>query len=117
MPAGVYDLRVEQGATFQRTITWSADGVPVPLGGMSARLQIRKTAAAPDPPLLALSSPDGGITLDDPGVIVVTITAEQTAALGATSAVYDLEVVQPTDPETVHRLLQGKVVVSAEVTR
>lgn len=117
MTAGQYDLRIEQGATFDRLLTWTQDGVPVPLAGLSARLQVRKTVGAADPPLLALTSPDGGITLTDPGEIRLSLTAEETAALAFASAVYDLEIVSPTTPETVVRLLQGKVLVSPEVTR
>jgi hypothetical protein len=50
-----------------------------------------------------------------PGVIAITVTAAQTAAMAWKHGVYDLELVSPNG--TVERLLKGDVVVDFEVTR
>lgn len=76
---GHYDIRLKQGTTWRRTMTWTIDGVPVDLTGCTIRAAIRRPASAPDPALLDLSSPANGITLDGPaGEWTIEITDTQT---------------------------------------
>jgi hypothetical protein len=90
---------------------------PVPLAGFSARMQIRATAEAANPPLVSLVSPTD-IVLDDANhIITVTITAAATAALTFSSGVYDLELVSGDATPVVTKLLSGSVFVVDEVTR
>lgn len=116
MPAGEYDIRVEQGATFQRTITWSDSvGNPIDLTGYTARLQMRNNLNDPTP-FLDLTTENGGITLGGAqGTVTLLATDEQTSAIDSKKGVYDLEI-ELSDGSVV-RLLAGKVTVSYEVTR
>lgn len=119
MPAATYDLLIEQGATYRRTFTWrqgEADGEPYDLTGCTARMQIRPKAGLGV--ALALTTENGGILLGEAtGQIDVFMSADETDALGATllRGVYDLEIVYPSGDVT--RVVQGKVRVSANVTR
>jgi hypothetical protein len=129
--AARYTLRVDQGATFHRTIVWAeplvdvdgnlildADGQvqqgdPIDLTGYTGRMKIRKAISEPTS-MLSIDSGDGGIVLGGTnGTIQIVITDEQSASL-KTSGVYDLELESPGGEVT--RILQGKVRVSAEVT-
>lgn len=87
---------------------------PQSLAGYSARMQIKDRVGGSV--LLALTSGvGGGISLDDAGkVIEITISAEQSEGFTWASGVYDLELVSPGGVVTA--LLEGAVVVSAEVT-
>lgn len=117
MAAAKLKLVIEQGATFRKTLTWSA-GTPavlVDLTGCTARMQIRSEIASPDI-LVDMTTENGGITLGGvAGTIVMYISPVDTAALSWTTGAYDLEIIfSSTD---VRRLLYGPVTVSPEVTR
>lgn len=119
MSAVTHNITIEQGATMRLLFRYETKdnlGVvtPVNLSTYTARMQIRKTLKA-DPPMLSLTTENGGITLGADGSIVVEATAEQTAALDAAVGVYDLEL-EAADGR-VTRLLKGNVKVSFEVTR
>ncbi len=88
--------------------------------GYSARMQVRATVDAEDPPLLSLQSgvdaPLSGITIDNTAkTITVLINATDTAAIDWLTAVYDLELADGS--AVITRLLSGNVAVSDEVTR
>lgn len=116
MAAAKLNLKIEQGATFSRVVTWNAGVLPTPvnLTGCTARMQVRERFDSPDK-MLELSTEAGGIALGGAaGTIAITATASQTAAMRKRSGVYDLEV-QFADG-AVRRLLQGTVAISPEVT-
>ena len=108
MSAGRWDLRIEQGSTFMQLFTvsepadWTWDG-------WSARSQIR-SAPADDGDLLLNLTPY--LTVLGPAVRLA-IPAAQTEAL-TRNGVWDLEMV---NGSTVVRILQGRAVISPEVTR
>jgi hypothetical protein len=116
MPAGKYDITIEEGATFLLSCTWKdAAGDPIDLTGYSAAMQVRRYKTAADT-LLDVSSSGGEITLGDAaGTIEVAIPATETAALTGEVAVYDLELTDGSG--VVTRLLEGDVTISREVTR
>lgn len=118
MPAGLYDMVCEQGATFSRPITWKdAAGDPVNLTGFTARMQVRPSVRSEEL-LLDLTSANGGIVFTSPrssGKLEVVLSAATTTDLTPGTYVYDIEVVSLTN--VVTRLLEGKFVVKAEVTR
>lgn len=123
MAAGNFDFICEQGATFDRRIFWSdSEGTPAPLGGYTARMHIRTSLTA-TPPTLALTTENGGITLEETaeGEIRIHIPASVTRTLPAGTSrsgqkyVYDLEL-EDADG-WVTRLLQGSFRVRPEVTR
>lgn len=117
---GQYDLRIQQGATFRRVFTWYTnyvsadheDNETADLEDFTARLQARVRPG--DAPVIDLI--DGsGITLDEEaGTITVLLTDEQTEALDFLEARYDLELESAGGEVT--RLLEGRVVLSPEVT-
>lgn len=118
MPAFKIPLKIDQGATFKKVVTWKAGtpATPVDLTGCTARAQIRATVTSPDVLHEMTSAPGGGITLDDVlGEVMIDIDAATTAGFAWKTAVYDLEIVFADG--TVRRLLQGPVSVSPEVTR
>lgn len=111
-------LKIDQGATFQKVVTWKSGNpaAPVDLTGCTARAQIRTTVTSPDVLHEMTSSPGGGITIDDVlGEVTIDIDAATTAGFTWKTAVYDLEIVFAGG--NVRRLLHGPVSVSPEVTR
>lgn len=113
MSAGVYDITIEQGATFALTLTWlDTDGVtPINLTGYTARMKIKKSVGGTEIASLTNAS---GITLGGvAGTIAILIADTATAAYTFKRAVYDLELV---NGSTVTRLIEGNVILSREVT-
>lgn len=120
MPAAQYDFDLEQGATFDYTLTWvDQQNTPVNLTGYTARMQFRP--GTPDNPTVALelTSPVSGgvgITLGGAaGTIRLQATAALTAALTAVPHSYDLELTDGAG--VVTRLIRGIANVTREVTR
>lgn len=88
---------------------------PVNLTGFTARMQIRETVESTTV-IKSLTTENGGIALGGAtGVITLTITATDTAALTFDSAVYDLEVVS--GGGVVTQVAYGNVTLVDEVTR
>lgn len=111
MAAGQYDLLIEQGATFQRTITVLENGVAKVLDGFSGRAQVRRSHAN----ATILQTITVNITDPTNGIVVISLTPTQTTALVIQRAVWDLELVD--SGGDVIRLLAGSVEISPEVTR
>jgi hypothetical protein len=116
MAAATYDFTIEQGATLLKAITWKdSNGDPVDLTGYVARMQVRPSATSEDV-LLDLSTDNGGLQLTpSSGVVTITASAEDTAALDWRKGKYDLEL--ESADGTVTRLLKGVITVSREITR
>lgn len=114
MSAGIYNITIEEGATFQKQITYKdANGNVIDLTDVTdARAQMRPTIASG-------SSTAFTVAVDaDPttGIIHWSMSATTTAGLSAPSTqYYDLEI--EFADGTVRRLLQGTVTVDPEVTR
>jgi hypothetical protein len=117
--AQVYDLRIDQGATYSCTVTWTdTNGTAISLTGYTARMQIRRRYADQDAgitPLVSLTQASGLSLGGSAGTVGITISATVTAGLPVGQWVYDLEVVS--GGGVVTRLMQGAAYVSAEVTR
>lgn len=117
-------LYIEQGATFMLGFVWYSsgtvvggevvDGVPVQfLPGTEAVMQIRQSPSKPV--LLEASTTNGLITLGViPGRVDIVISAEDTAKLTVTTALYDLEI--QLAPELRVRVLQGGVTIDPNIT-
>ena len=116
MTAGAYDITIEQGATFELHIIYEtgSPAVPVNLTGWTARMQVRLNYKAPDPPLLNLTTENGGITVGSAGQIDVVALATLTDPIPSKVCVYDLEIANGT---TVRRIVQGSATVTPQVTR
>lgn len=86
----------------------------VDITGYEAKMQLRSIPSDPYA-VLTLTETDG-ITIDGPsGLLAVHATAAQTADIIAGPYYYDLEITSPTG--VVTRIVQGELVVNAEVTR
>ena len=119
MSAAQWDITLEQGATFDKTLTWqdsSTDpATAINLTGYTAKMEIRKkyTDAAAQVTLTHAS----GITLGGAaGTIRIILSNTFTSSLPADfSGVYDLELTSGAG--IVTRLVQGSVSVSPEATK
>jgi hypothetical protein len=109
---------IEQGATYRHTLVWmQLDGTtPINLVGCTAKMQIRSVVTS-STVILELSTANSRLVIDGAlGKISLYVPDEDTTALEAIKgAVYDLEVHFPDG--TVTRLCEGKISISAEVTR
>jgi hypothetical protein len=109
LSAGDWDLVIEQGSTFVQTYTVT-DDPDFSWAGWGARAQIRSAPAADNGDLLLDLTPyltiiGAAIRLAIPASVTETVTR---------NGVWDLEVFQGS---TVVRLLQGRAILSLEVTR
>jgi hypothetical protein len=115
MAATVYNPTLDQGADWYINFTYEdSTGAAINLTGYSAALQLR---SLPTDSTAALSLATGsGITITgSTGLVAVHATAAQTGALQAGKYYYDLEITSGTG--IVTRLVQGQVLVTAQVTR
>lgn len=116
MAAAVYDILIEQGSTFTRTINLKdSEGDPRDLTGVSSvRGQLRRSPRDN-------TAYNFTLTLDTPltlGVIFWEMTAEVSASIepvNSSAYYYDIELVFVNG--VVERILQGRAEISPEVTR
>lgn len=115
MLAGQYNLVIDQGAHFERSMTVkNPDGTIFDLTDFTARMHIRTEIDADDV-MCELTTENGRIVLGgDEGTIRLIIPASLTQDFDD-EGVYDLELIDSED--RVYRLLKGKVKVELEVTR
>jgi hypothetical protein len=113
MIPGKYNMVCPQGSTFDTRLTWTIEGGPVNLFGYTARMQVREKHSSPKA-ILTLTTENGGISLQEEGIIDLYISDEDTSAVVAKNYVYDLEMINTNE---VTRLLEGKFLVTPEVTR
>lgn len=116
MPAGKYDITIEQGATFSLVLTWKdSQGNPIDLTGYTAKMDVRRSYSSSDT-LLSLTTSNGGVSLGGiSGQVIMHASATITESISPTSAIYDLELESPTG--FVTRLIEGRATISPEVTR
>lgn len=117
MPAKKLDITIEQGATFVMNLTWTSPaGTPVNLTGYTAKMQARwkpSDASA----LVTFSTADNTITLGGAaGTIAISGPAAMAGVTKKRYGVYDLELTQ-TSTGKVTRLLEGRALISPEVTK
>lgn len=115
MPAGIYNILADQGATFARELVYKdSTGTPINLTGYTAKMEVRPTIGSATL-LLTLSTANGRITL---GGAAGTITLSVPAAnmnFDPGSFAYDLEVTSAGG--TVTRVVMGQFVLRGEVTK
>lgn len=115
MAAGIWNITIEQGATFDKLITITEpSGDVMNLTGFAGRMHIRRDVETATT-MLELTDANGRIELGGAlGTVRLLIAASDTAALTG-DGVYDLELESPGG--TVTRLLKGKARLDKEVTR
>ncbi|MEW9530593.1 hypothetical protein [Microbispora sp. NPDC049125] len=113
MPAAVWNLLIEQGATWEVVLTLTDRD----LTGCTARMQVRETIESPTALLDLSTAPGSGIvvTPGPPGTITLRLSDEETAAIAWRHGVFDLELTDAYGD--TDRLLKGEVSVDFEVTR
>jgi len=113
MAAGKYNILIQQGSDYIQKITVkeSVSQLPVDITGCTVRGQVR-TAVEDASPVASFVT---AITDAANGEFTISLSNVVTAALGFDTGVYDVEIVYPSG--VVDRLLQGKAVLSKEVTR
>lgn len=108
------DLELPQGQTWDNEFIYEADGAAVNLTGYSARMMLRTTAEAASP-TVSLSTATNTMTALSNGTIGLSYSAISSAAITAATYLYDLELVNPSG--AVRRLMEGKAIVTREITR
>ena len=120
-----HDFEIDQGATFQQSVTYTAknaagDDVPVNLGTYKARMDVRYATTKEADSVISLGYSNTRATIrgvGTAGIIDLYIAASDTADLVPGTYYYDLEVYTGAgNAGFVDRLIQGKFIVSAEVT-
>jgi len=101
-----WDVEIQQGSTFIRTM----DLLELNLDGLWFRGQIRREHGDEE----VLAEYEFDVTL--PNTLTVKLTDAQTEQLPAERLVHDIEMVRD-DPPFVARILEGRVIVTPEVTR
>lgn len=111
-----YDFSIPQGTDLSVPfILKDSEGTPVRLEGFSVRMQLRRFVTAPDV-IDELSTENGRVTLDDNGGgFSLSFPNGVTEKFPSGYLVYDIELVSPDD--LVTRIVEGKIRVTAEVTR
>lgn len=113
--AGQYDITVDRGTTLLRTFTVTdSNNVPVSYQGYSAKMQVRKDHSA-STVIVEASTANGRITLNNQGVITLTIADEVTATFSVGTAYYDIMLTSPSGDAI--KFMEGKFVVQPSVTR
>lgn len=113
MVPGKYNILCPQGSTFNLTMNYFVDDAPVDLTTYTAKMQVRESHSSENV-VTELSTDNDLITLSDLGVITLTIPDETTANFVPKEYVYDIELMVS---GTVSRIIEGKFVVTPEVTR
>lgn len=108
------DLCLPQGQTWDISMIWEADGTPVDVSSYVARMMLRTDPEVASP-TVALSTTNNTIAVSSNGSITLNYSAVSSASVTAGTYVYDMELVSPSG--NVRRLIQGRAVVSREITR
>jgi len=112
MKTAYQDLTMNQGATFLLRLLWKdSEGAIANLTGYTARMKLKESKGGTliDSYVSGSEITLGGTT----GLITISVLASVTEGYSFRRAYYDLELVSGT---TVIRLLEGKIILSTEVT-
>lgn len=116
MAAGFHHFIIEQGATFQQTLTLkdSSDAV-INLTGYTAEMDLRKNQDDSNE-VITLTTSNSRITMGGvAGTIILTISATDSAALSVGDGVYDLEITDSNGK--VDRIMEGTYSIRGNVSR
>lgn len=111
-----YAIKLNQGSTYTLPlILKDGEGALIDLSGYSAAMQIRIVPEAEEV-IDELSTDNGRIVIDaENGKLTLSFPHAVTETYPAGQFFYDIEIVSADDEVT--RILQGRIFISAEVTR
>lgn len=121
MPSAKYNIIMEQGADFERSLTlYNPDGTTVDVLGADAKMQVRPTFGS-STLIVEASNDDDRITMGDNGTIFIRIPYTVTESLAPGIYQWDLEVTfhDAEVPETItgrDRVLEGSCEITPQVT-
>ena len=109
--ANYVELTIEQGATFNTTVTVTSDtGDVLDLAGYTCQAQMRKSYYSVSATTFVTDIPD-----PTAGELLISLDAETTATLTPGRYVYDVILIDPSD--VVTRVFEGTIAVTPGVTR
>jgi len=116
--AVAYNTVIDQGADWYFTITYeNPDGTPINITDYTAACQLRSLPNSPSA-VLTLTTENGGIEITgNTGTVALHATSDETEVIDEGTYFYDVEIYSWNVPAIITRLVQGQIVVSAEVTR
>jgi hypothetical protein len=109
--SGKYNIVAKQGATYNLNFTIETDGVPLNLTTYTFAMQVRRSTSS-NSTLINLTS----AAMNSSGEVSVTIPADIMNNVPAGRWVYDIELTAGAGGE-VTRILEGRFIVTAQVTR
>jgi hypothetical protein len=120
----IYDLITDQGSTVHQVFTVKNSAKKaLNLTGYSARMQVRgRDLTTQDPGLIIIAEyrtedADGSLVVNgNAGTVTLLIRPMEMAEIAPDKYVYDIEVESENAGETT-RIIQGKFIVRAEVTK
>lgn len=115
MTPGKYNMICPQGSTFNQELTYSINDVDVDLTGYTARMQVRPSYNSTTATLTLTTENDRIVLGGAAGTITLFVPDSVTSSIPSKEYVYDLELVSPSN--IVTRLIEGKFIVTPEVTR
>ena len=108
--SGKYNIVAEQGATFNLNFRVETDGTPWNLSDYTFAMQVRRSSSS-NTTLLNITS----ATMTAIGQVSVTVPATTMNSVPAGRWVYDIELTSSGDEVT--RILEGRFIVTAQVTQ
>jgi len=108
--SGKYNIVAEQGATFNLNFRVETNGTAWNLSDYDFAMQVRRSSSS-STTLLNLTS----ATMTNQGRVSVTVSAATMANVQAGRWVYDIELTSTGNEVT--RILEGRFIVTAEVTQ
>ena len=110
MPAGKYDLVLDQGSDYATTLTLTKDGSAINLTNFTGRAHIRATKESSNYVPFVMTFPDRTA-----GQVTMTLPSGTSSSMAAGSYVYSLEI--ETAAGVVTRIIEGKLTLTREITR
>ena len=110
MPAGKYDLVLDQGSDYATTLTLTKDGSAINLTNFTARAHIRATKEASNYVPFVMSFPDRTA-----GQATMTLPSPTSSSMAARQYLYALEI--ESSSSVVTRIIEGSLTLTREITR
>ena len=110
MPAGKYNLVLDQGSDYATTLTLKKSGSAIDLTDFTARAHIRATKESTNYVPFTMTFPDRAA-----GQVTMTLPSATSSSMAAGSYVYSLEIESAAGAVT--RLIEGSLTLTREITR